>query len=62
MAAASDVDASEVQASTGITPETLKATLENKLQAMHVDIQDMSGKLYTIIVFRWYMTYLHAIM
>ena len=43
MASSSDVDAVNVQNSTGITPETLKATLKEKLQASHVDIEDMSG-------------------
>ena len=44
MASASDVDATQVQASTGITPKTLTAILKDKLQAIHVDIHDMSGK------------------
>lgn len=43
MASTSDVDAARVQNSTGITPETLKATLKEKLQAIRVDIEDMSG-------------------
>ena len=43
MASSSDVDATKVQNSTGITPETLKATLREKLQANHVDVEDMSG-------------------
>lgn len=45
MAAPTDTAATEVQNSTGITPETLTETLKNSsaLNASHVDIQDISG-------------------
>jgi len=38
-----DTDAVETQQSTGITPESLKATLEKQLHATFVQIEDMSG-------------------
>ncbi|KAK5689769.1 hypothetical protein LTR17_026161 [Elasticomyces elasticus] len=43
MSARTDVEAQETQASTGVTPDTLGATLKEKLEASHVDIQDLSG-------------------
>jgi len=45
MAAPTDTAASEVQNSTGITPDTLSETLKTSdtLKASHVDIQDISG-------------------
>ena len=43
MSARTDLEAEQNQASTGITPETLTATLKQKLDALHVDIQDLSG-------------------
>ncbi|KAK3112309.1 hypothetical protein LTR53_011540 [Teratosphaeriaceae sp. CCFEE 6253] len=43
MSARTDVEAQETQASTGVTPDTLGATLKDKLEASHVDIQDLSG-------------------
>lgn len=43
-AAETDVQAEAVANSSGITPDSLKATLKEKLQASHVDINDMSGK------------------
>jgi len=43
MSARTDVEAQENQASTGITPDTLGKTLEEKLEASHVDIADLSG-------------------
>ncbi|KAJ9648814.1 hypothetical protein H2201_005076 [Coniosporium apollinis] len=43
MSARTDVEATRTQASTGITPETLKSTLVEKLGATHVQIEDMSG-------------------
>ncbi len=44
MSGRTDIEASESQASTGITPETLRTTLSTKLAATHVDIQDLSGE------------------
>lgn len=44
MSARTDVEASQTQASTGITPDTLKSTLSTKLEATHVDIEDLSGQ------------------
>lgn len=43
MSARTDVEAVQNQHSSGVTPETLKATLIEKLEAQHVDIQDLSG-------------------
>jgi len=43
MSARTDTEAAEKQASTGITPDTLKSTLIEKLEASHVDIEDLSG-------------------
>lgn len=43
MSARTDVEATRVQASTGVTPESLKSTLVEKLGATHVQIEDMSG-------------------
>lgn len=44
MSARTDTEASSNQASSGITPDTLGATLREKLEASHVDVQDLSGK------------------
>lgn len=44
-AAESDTQAENVASETGITPESLSSTLKEKLEAKHVDIEDMSGKL-----------------
>lgn len=43
MSARTDAEATNNQASSGVTPDTLKATLEQKLEASHVDIVDLSG-------------------
>ena len=43
MSARTDTDAAEAQASSGVTPETLKAKLEEHLGPTHVEIEDMSG-------------------
>ncbi|KXT18826.1 hypothetical protein AC579_8203 [Pseudocercospora musae] len=43
MSARTDLEAEQTQASTGITPETLSATLREKLDAVHVDVSDLSG-------------------
>ena len=43
MSANTDVQAEQVQASTGVTPDTLGATLKEKLGASYVDIADLSG-------------------
>jgi predicted aconitase len=42
-AARSDTEAVEVQHSTGVTPESLKGAIMEKLDAVHVDIADLSG-------------------
>jgi hypothetical protein len=44
MSARTDTEASQVQASTGVTVEGLKSKLEQHLGATHVEIEDMSGK------------------
>lgn len=43
MSARTDYEAAANQASSGVTPDTLKATLAQKLDAVHVDIVDLSG-------------------
>lgn len=43
--AETDSAASAYQASTGVTPSTLRATLVDVLGATHVDVEDMSGSL-----------------
>lgn len=42
-AAQTDLDAERVQASSGITPESIERTLKEQLNATRVDIRDMSG-------------------
>ncbi|KAI9816583.1 MAG: hypothetical protein M1827_001715 [Pycnora praestabilis] len=43
MSARTDTEASTNAQTTGVTPATLKATLFQKLEATHVDIEDISG-------------------
>lgn len=43
-AAETDTQAAEAANTSGITPATLKTTLTEKLEAKHVDINDMSGR------------------
>lgn len=43
MSAQTDVEATQNQHSSGVTPESLKATLYQKLEAEYVDIVDLSG-------------------
>ncbi|KAF2267393.1 bola-like protein [Lojkania enalia] len=43
MSARTDTQAQQVQASTGVTVEGLKAKLERDLGATYVEIEDMSG-------------------
>lgn len=42
-AAETDTEAAAIANSSGITPQTLSATLREKLEASHVDINDISG-------------------
>lgn len=42
-AAETDTQASAVANTTGVTADSLQATLKEKLGAEHVDIEDMSG-------------------
>ena len=42
-AAETDTQAAQVANTTGITPESLKSTLAEKLAAQHVDVMDISG-------------------
>ena len=44
-AAETDTQAAKAANSSGITPASLTTTLTEKLEAKHVDINDMSGKL-----------------
>ena len=55
MSARTDQEAVDTQMSTGITPDTLGATLKEKLEAIHVDISDLSGMIYANRheFFRW---------
>jgi len=46
MSARTDDEATQVQVSSGITPDTLKYRLIEKLDATHVQIEDMSGNHY----------------
>lgn len=43
MSARTDAEASTNQATSGVTPDHLLATLKQKLDAQHVDIADLSG-------------------
>ncbi|USW56388.1 Putative BolA protein [Septoria linicola] len=43
MSARTDVEAEQNQLTSGVTPQTLQATLQEKLGAVHVDIADLSG-------------------
>lgn len=43
MSARTDNEATQVAASSGITPEVIKRKLEQVLGAIHVEIEDMSG-------------------
>ena len=43
MSARTDDEAARNAASSGVTPEALRAKLESGLGATHVEIQDMSG-------------------
>ncbi|MCJ1351688.1 MAG: hypothetical protein MMC33_001672 [Icmadophila ericetorum] len=42
-AAETDTQATEVANTTGVTPDSLKSTLTEKLGAEHVDVMDISG-------------------
>lgn len=44
-AAETDVQAASVANSSGITSSSLKSTLTERLEAEHVDVEDISGKL-----------------
>ncbi|KAF2211376.1 hypothetical protein CERZMDRAFT_43596 [Cercospora zeae-maydis SCOH1-5] len=43
MSARADAELEQTQLNSGVTPETLRATLQEKLEAVHVDIADLSG-------------------
>ena len=43
-AAETDVPAAAVANTSGITPSSLKSTLTEKLEAEHVDVEDISGR------------------
>ena len=43
MAAETDTQAAVAANTSGVTPESMKAALNEKLQAHHVEIQDESG-------------------
>lgn len=46
MSARTDEEASRNQASSGVTPDTLRQALTTRLGATEVHIEDMSGKQY----------------
>lgn len=48
-AAETDAQAENAANTTGITTASLQKTLEEKLEAKHVDVEDMSGKIHTSI-------------
>ena len=50
MSGETDVQAVESAALSGITPNSIKATLTEKLQAQHVDVEDISGILNHVIL------------
>ena len=50
MSARTDAEADANQASSGVTPDTLGATLKEKLAAEHVDIVDLSGTYAHIVI------------
>lgn len=56
MSVETDTQAAEVGHSSGITPMSLQKTLTEKLEAQHVAIEDISGKIPTI---RAKVIYLH---
>ncbi|CAI6334623.1 unnamed protein product [Periconia digitata] len=43
MSGSNDVDVGQSAASSGVTPDAIKAKLEEKLGATHVQIDDLSG-------------------
>lgn len=45
MSARTDLEATQNQASSGVTTNTLTKTLTQKLEATHVDIEDLSGAI-----------------
>ena len=49
-AAETDAQAEKVANTSGITTETLQKTITEKLEAEHVDIEDMSGKNIVLLV------------
>lgn len=44
MSARTDLESEQNQHSSGVTPDTLRSTLEEKLEAQYVDIADLSGR------------------
>lgn len=46
MSARTDVEAEQSQHSSGVTPETLRSRLIERLGAQHVDIADLSGEIW----------------
>lgn len=43
MSARTDTEATNTQLTSGVTPDTLKSTIQTKLEASHVEIVDLSG-------------------
>ena len=44
MSAKPDEETAETENATGVTPEALEEKLKRELEAIHVEIQDMSGR------------------
>jgi hypothetical protein len=44
MSAQTDSGAADVQASSGVTAETLKTKITEQLEATHVEVEDLSGE------------------
>jgi hypothetical protein len=43
MSARTDVEAEQNQITSGVTPESLKSALKERIEAVHVEIMDLSG-------------------
>jgi hypothetical protein len=50
MSARTDEEAASVQASSGVTPESIEKKLREGLGAVHVEIADLSGMLFIFLL------------
>jgi hypothetical protein len=64
MSARTDAEAASVQASSGVTPESIEKKLREGLGAVHVEIADLSGMLifspFDVWLFRLYRCYIYS--